>query len=128
MSTERDSGSELIAPDGKSGFSKEDVLAGAETDDELYVEFDLVGESGCYGVDATVANISTTTQEDSRLEARKLHLEGADQFELIDLMLLVDPESAYTTFQEEIRTKRWGEAERETHEIDKLHTAEVTKA
>ena len=71
----RDSDAEVIAPDDNSGFGLGDVLEKAEIDDEVYLEFEVEGKQGTYGVRSKVANTSETEQDDGKMVI-EYHLEA----------------------------------------------------
>jgi len=128
MSTERDCGSELIAPDGKSGFSNEDVLAEAEEGDEVYIEFGLAGEDGVYGVTGDVSQVSGSKLEDGRTELRTISMESEHNIiEWFKLRLLVDTKSAHNSLKDKVQVLERGKSHGANRGLDSVHTIEVTK-
>lgn len=108
-----------------AGISDADMLYAAEIGDEVYLEFDEPEEGGVWGIQATVANISATMQDDDRMELRTYYLEcHHDLFDLLDVRLLTDTKSAYRCLQHDIEVRFHGE-EKEEREVQDWHCIEL---
>lgn len=125
---EHDADAEVIAPGDKSGFEPADVLEKAEIDDEVYIEFEVEGREGTYGVRALVANTSETEQDDGK-KLVKYYLEApADpNVRTLTAKLLSDIGSAYNSILDSVDIE-WTDDQTPTAHIYDVTHVEVEKA
>lgn len=110
-----------------AGISDADMLEAAEVGDEVYLEFDEPDKGGIWGIRATVANISSTLQDDERHELRTYYLECRhDLFNLLDVHLLTDTKSAACHLTHDVVAEFHGE-EPEELEVQDWHCIELSE-